>query len=187
MEEEQNSINDPISYQLDRKQFNTTQYSDKSIKYNNTILTSIGRASQHYLFNQHLKIVIITLISIGKGEYNNYSSYREITINNEGNNQIGIIIDRSNEQFIESDRTTTNNTFMEIIILLKHISTISYIPYHSSFNTHQNSLAFNNIPSNHSNQFNIHSYIIYNNTMDTWTQTIKGHNYLPFHSHKSTQ
>ena len=117
--------------------------------------------------NQHLKIVIITLISIGKGEYNNYSSYRKITINNEENIQIGIIIDRSNEQFIEIDRTTTNNTFMEIITLLKHIPTISSIRYHSSFNTHQISLFFNNIVSNHSNQFNTHSYIIHSNTMDT--------------------
>ena len=149
------------------KQFNTTQYSNKSIKYNNTILTSIGITFQHCLFNQHLKIAIITLLSIGKGEYNNYSSYREITINNEENIQIGIIIDRSNEQFIEIDRTTRNNTFMEMITLLKHIPTISSIPYHSSFNTHQISLFFNNILSNHSNQFNIHSYIIHSNTMDT--------------------
>ena len=117
--------------------------------------------------NQHLKIAIITLLSIGKGEYNNYSSYREITINNEENIQIGIIIDRSNEQFIEIDRTTRNNTFMEIITLLKHISTFSSILYHSAMNSHQSSLFFNNIVSNHSNRFNIHSYIIHNNTIDT--------------------
>ena len=91
----------------------------------------------------------------------------KIVFYNEENNQIGIIIDRSNEQFIEIDRTTTNNTFMEMITQLKHISTISSIPYHSSFNTHQISLFFNNILSNHSNQFDIHSYIIHTNTMDT--------------------
>ena len=86
--------------------------------------------------NQHLKIEIITLISIEKDEYNNYSSYREITINNEENIRLGIIRDRSNEQFIEIDRTARNNTFMEIITLLKQIPTILSIPYHSSFNTH---------------------------------------------------
>ena len=84
MEEEQNSINSPISYQLDRK---TIQY--------HTIFQEIDQIQQHHshfhrksistlFINQHL----ITLISIGKDEYNNYSSYREITINNEENIQI---------------------------------------------------------------------------------------------------
>ena len=79
MEEEQNSINYPISYQLDRKQFNITQYSKKSIKYNNTFSLPLEE-HLNTIFNQH----IITLISIEKDEYNDYSSYRENTIENEG-------------------------------------------------------------------------------------------------------